>query len=162
MKSAVSLAQSSFNSMDPGGGSGQRRSRVLNIHHEVPAVKRIAFSVRIGCVPDRADVHFLISLGHFVWKAALLFDVGLDDLSRRTGCQVAVLSFFEQRTNDDLRIAARFNAREPSIVFESGFSSRTQLCFHGIADRLCAACLAREVDALQVSTICSSQRRYNV
>src|SRR5437667_6625127 len=61
-----------------------------------------------------------------------------------------MFTFFQQRANNNLWIAARFNTYEPTVIFEISFSFSPKFRLKRVTDGLSATSLSREVDALQV------------
>ena len=58
--------------------------------------------------PQTADINgatALLLLGHFLWIAALLLNIGLDHLRRQPSRQSSVLAALEQHADNDVRIA---------------------------------------------------------
>src|SRR5439155_2755163 len=98
----------------------------------------------------RPNFHLAVTLRHLTRRPPLLFYVSLDHLCRGARRQISVFAFLQQSANHNLRIAPRLNSSEPSVIFKLALTHCSEFCLERIADRLRAAGLACEINALQV------------
>src|SRR5207248_9287731 len=119
-----------------------------NIHHETPTVERLV-GLSIG-VPHRPDFHLAITLRHLARRPPLLLYIGLNHLRRRARRQISVFAFLQQSANHNLWIPAWLNPGKPAVILKLALAHSPQLSFERIADSLCAARFAGEVNPLQM------------
>ena len=88
------------------------------IYEEAPALQVVGSFFRIWSAPYRANFRLACATGDFRRLPALVFHIGLNDLRDYARRQVSVLTFFEQRCHDNLRISPRGHADKPAVVLE--------------------------------------------
>src|SRR5262249_40429206 len=79
-----------------------------------------------------------------------------------TGGEISVLAFLKQRADHNLRIATRFYAYKPAVIFELLLAKGPEARFGRVADGLSAAGLSGEVNALEMRAGCGADGIHHV